>query len=88
MIENDLLEMAEDCKQRIEEKNEELEKLKIENHELKKEIMTAYGFVRILDNLLEECIIEREVKNISDILRTHLSNLFDKILSYSIEDDV
>ncbi len=86
MIENDLLEMAEDCKQRIEEKNQELEKLKIENHELKKEIMTCYGFVRILDNLLEDCIIEREVKNISDILRTHLSNLFDKILSYSIED--
>ena len=28
MIENDLLEMAEDCKQRIEEKNEELEKIK------------------------------------------------------------
>ena len=86
MIENDLLEMAEDCKQRIEEKNKELEKLKIDNHELKKEIMTAYGLVRILDNLLEHCMIEREVKNISDVLRTHLSDLFDKIFSYSIED--
>ena len=49
--------------------------------------MTAYGLVRILDNLLENCIIEREVKNISDVLRTHLSDLFDKIFSYSIEDD-
>lgn len=87
MIENDLLEMAEDCKQRIEEKNKELEKLKIDNHELKKEIMTTYGLVRVLDNLLEECMIEREVKNISDVLRTHLSDLFDKIFSYSIEDD-
>ena len=86
MIENDLLEMAEDCKQRIEEKNQELEKLKIENHELKKEIMTAYGLVRILDNLLEECLIEREVKNISDILRTHLSDLFDKLFGFTLEE--
>lgn len=87
MIENDLLEMAEDCKTRIEEKNEQLEILKKDNHELKKEIMTAYGLVRILDNLLEECIIEREVKNISDVLRTHLSDLYDKILCYNIEND-
>ena len=49
--------------------------------------MTAYGLVRVLDNLLEECVVDREVKNLSDILRTFLSNTFDKILAYNIEDD-
>ena len=87
MLENEFLEMAQDCKDRIKDKNKELDLLKIENHELKKDIMTAYGLVRVLDNLLEECVLDREVKNLSDILRTFLSNTFDKILVYNIEDD-
>ena len=87
MLENEFLEMAQDCKDRIIDKNKELDLLKIENHELKKDIMTAYGLVRVLDNLLEDCLVDRDVKNLSDILRTFLSNTFDKILAYNIEDD-
>ena len=87
MSENDLIEMADDCKNRIQEKNRELYFLKKKNHEIMKELITCYGIVRVLDNLLEQVEVESEIKNISDVLRTHLSDLFDKIFSYSIEDE-
>lgn len=56
-------------------------KLTIQNTELKKEILTAYGLSRVLDNLINNCFdVDMEVVCLSESLRGHLSNVIDDII--------
>tara|TARA_A100000171_G_scaffold35511_1_gene34052 strand:- start:2562 stop:2834 length:273 start_codon:yes stop_codon:yes gene_type:complete len=49
--------------------------------ELVKEILTIYGVVRILDNLVNnsfEC--PHEVQVLTDVLRGHISSIYDELI--------
>ena len=73
-----LLEMAAQLKATYDEISLKLDKLTLENLDLKKDIVTAYGIARILDNLIDQCYeIPPEVSTLSDVLRAYLSNIMD-----------
>ena len=55
ITENDYLEMAEDCKNRIESKDKEILKYKNLYIEEKKKLGTIYGIIKSLQRYLEDC---------------------------------
>tara|TARA_Y100000114_G_C11678414_1_gene287391 strand:- start:257 stop:550 length:294 start_codon:yes stop_codon:yes gene_type:complete len=74
-----------DAMNQLQKKFDEIEyikaKLTIQNTELKKEVITAYGLSRVLDNLINNCFeVDMEVVCLSESLRGHLSNLIDDII--------
>jgi len=77
--ENEYLEMSNHFKKVYDEME-----IKILNHEttikeLKKEIITSYGFIRVIDNLLENLYdVPNEIIVLIECLRGHLSNIIDK----------
>jgi len=82
-IENEqmYLEMCEQLKKKYDELEYIKAKLTMQNTDLKKEILTAYGLSRILDNLINNCFdVDMEVVCLSESLRGHLSNVIDDII--------
>jgi len=74
-----------DAMSQLDKKFKEVEeiqkKAEEKRNELVKEILTIYGVVRILDNLVNssfEC--PHEVQVLTDVLRGHISNLYDEII--------
>tara|TARA_Y100001972_G_C7603019_1_gene302187 strand:+ start:848 stop:1102 length:255 start_codon:yes stop_codon:yes gene_type:complete len=54
-------------------------KMEEQNTQLKKELITCYGCIRIIDNLIEEDNdIDLNIKMMCDILRQHLSGFFNE----------
>jgi len=73
-----LIEMADQLKKTYDEITFKLDKLTLENLSLKKDITSAYGVARILDNLIDQCYeIPPEIGTLSDVLRAYLSNIMD-----------
>ena len=74
-----------DAMSQLDKKFKEVEeiqkKAEEKRNELIKEILTIYGVVRILDNLVN-CSFEcpHEVQVLTDVLRGHISNLYDEII--------
>ncbi len=61
------------------EKNEKvIERLKQANNEIYKELISAYGVIRLIDNYIDEDEISYEVKTLIDCLRGFLSDLVEK----------
>ena len=48
-------------------------------HNLRKEIISAYGVVRLIDNFIDPTNIDYSVKTLIDCLRGFLSDLVDDI---------
>ena len=81
--ENEYLEMCEHFKKVVEDKDKSIKMLLTINHEMKKEILTTYGVIRMLDIQLE--VIEGlpcSIKHMISDIRTHLSNVFDNFFTY------
>jgi len=79
MLEGEYLELCEDLKNKYEEKEKELEKMKEEKKELMKVIYGVYGFLRI--NMENEIMGLNESGDLIDqlnLLRTYLSTFFDE----------
>jgi hypothetical protein len=75
-----LIEMNE-MKEMYEKKEQEINKYKTENYRLKKDLMSCYGMIRILDSQFNNGEFSGdEIKNIIEFLRSYLSNVFDDIL--------
>jgi len=75
------LEMCDQLKKKYDEVEYIKAKLTMQNTDLKKEILTAYGLSRILDNLINNCFdVDMEVVCLSESLRGHLSNVIDDII--------
>ena len=75
------LEMCDQLKKKYDEVEYMKTKLTMQNTDLKKEILTAYGISRLLDNLISNCYdVEMEVVCLSESLRGHLSNVIDDII--------
>ena len=81
ITEGQYIEMANHLKETYDKISEKLFKSEIKIMELKKEIITAYGLVRIIDNILEHLYdVPHEVVVLVECLRSHLSEVMDKEL--------
>mgnify|MGYP003112370559 CR=1 FL=1 len=68
-----------DAMNQLQKKFDENEKiiksLKESNNELYKEVISAYGVIRLIDNYIEPDEVSYEVKTLIDCLRGHLSDV-------------
>tara|TARA_R110000772_G_scaffold52353_1_gene120030 strand:+ start:2523 stop:2831 length:309 start_codon:yes stop_codon:yes gene_type:complete len=79
MNEGEYLEMANHLKITYDSISAKLFKCDIKIMELKKELMTAYGFIRVIDNIADNIYdIPTELVVLIDCLRSHLSESIDK----------
>jgi len=87
MLEGDYLEMANQLKEKYDEITTKLEKVELLELDMKKDLITAYGVVRMLDNLISTSPIpyDNEVITIVEVLRGLLSNCMDRHI-FHIED--
>jgi len=77
MLEGEYLELVNDLKVKFDEKEKELDKIKNENEELKKVLISSYGFIRIMDMNADNTEVDFEIKGMISIIRTYLSNMYD-----------
>ena len=82
MIEEQYRELADHARDKFIELENKYNKEKLKYHELKKEFLSAYGMIRLIDNNLEEIegIEASGGKILLEILRTHMSDTYDKII--------
>jgi hypothetical protein len=82
MIEEQYRELAEHARDKFIELENKYNKEKIKNHELKKEFLSAYGMIRIIDSNFDEIdgIEASAGKVLLELLRSHMSDTYDKIV--------
>ena len=86
MTEQQYLEMANHLKQTYDKMEEKLLRSEIKIMDLKKELMTAYGLVRIIDNILDNLYeVPHEVVVLIECLRGNLSDSMDKNI-FNVKD--
>jgi hypothetical protein len=74
---NDYLEQMNHLQELFNKKDKEVLEVLEKYKDTLKELITCYGVIRLLDNQLEDAPLE--IKCISELLRTQLSNFFDDI---------
>lgn len=86
MNEGEYLEMANQLKESFDEKDKEMIKIKKENELLKKNLLSVYGYVRILDYISTASDeIDFELRGMIDILRGFLSDLYDDFFNINFD---
>ena len=74
ITEQDYLELAEDAKNKFENLEKKINKKNQELIDIKKELISCYGYVRILDNLYtQQCEVEPNIEMMINVLRDFLS---------------
>tara|TARA_R110000765_G_scaffold395726_2_gene489494 strand:+ start:5498 stop:5761 length:264 start_codon:yes stop_codon:yes gene_type:complete len=76
---NDYLEQMNHLQELFNKKDKEVLEVLEKYKDILKELITCYGVIRLLDNQLEDIDAPLEIKCISELLRTQLSNFFDDI---------
>ena len=87
MMEGEYLELCNDLKTKYDEITDKLDRIELLELDMKKDLITAYGVVRMLDNLISNSHIgyDNEVVTIVEVLRGLLSNCMDRHI-FHIED--
>ena len=87
MLEGEYLELCNDLKTKYDEITDKLDRIELLELDMKKDLITAYGVVRMLDNLISNSHIpyDNEVVTIVEVLRGLLSNCMDRHI-FHIED--
>ena len=82
MLEGEYLELSNQLKEKFDEVEQKLESIEKREEELKKDFITAYGIVRLLDHLIDINPIgyDTEIVVIVETLRSFLSVGVDKHL--------
>ena len=80
MLEVEYLELASHFKEEIDKKDSILKDQKEKIEELKKILMVAYGFVRVIDHYSSEDEIATECKDVLEMLRGYLSSMLDEYI--------
>ena len=76
-----LLEMADQLKATYDEISFKLEKLQLQNIELKKQLISAYGFCRVLDMIASDSYeLQPEILILIETLRAYLSTTMDNTI--------
>ena len=79
MNDGQYLEMANHLKETYDKMEEKLLRSEIKIIDLKKEIISAYGLIRVIDNLMEHLHeVPHEIVVIVELLRSQLSDTVDK----------
>lgn len=87
MLEQEYLEMVNQLKDKYDEITDKLDRIELQDLDMKKDLITAYGVVRMLDNLISNSHVpyDNEVVVIVEVLRGLLSNYMDRHI-FHIED--
>ena len=87
MMEGEYLELCNDLKTKYDEITDKLDRIELQELELKKDFISCYGIVRMLDNLISNSHIgyDNEVVVIVEVLRGLMSNSMDRHI-FHIED--
>tara|TARA_A100001391_G_scaffold114814_1_gene77643 strand:+ start:1058 stop:1363 length:306 start_codon:yes stop_codon:yes gene_type:complete len=93
MKEGMYLDAMDQLQKKFNENEEVIEKLKAKNTALLKDIISAYGVIRLIDNYIEPDEISYEVKTLIDCLRGHLSDIVEQkqtvnIVVMGVEDQI
>ena len=76
-----LIEMADQLKKTYDEITFKLEKIQLENLELKKNLISAYGFCRVLDMIASDSYeLQPEILILIETLRAYLSTTMDNTI--------
>jgi hypothetical protein len=79
--EGELLEMSKHFKELMEKKEKEMEKIKEENMNLKKILISVYGVLRIIDELIDFSFeIPTDIATLIETIRGYLSDYMDKYI--------
>lgn len=84
MNEGEYLEMVNQLKEKFDENEQMMNVLVEENNGLKKEILTAYGLCRVIDNLLQDQDVDMELKVLSSSMRSILSEVYDTLITQAV----
>ena len=81
MSEQMLLDAMEQLKDKFDVNEYLVKKMEKSVIELKKELFSAYGMIRVLDNLINNSFgIENEIECLSDSIRGHLSSVIEDLI--------
>jgi len=81
MNEGYYLEAMNQLKEKFDNNEYLMKRIQKQNLELKKEIVTAFGCMRILDNLIHHSYgVDGDIVSLSESLRGHLSDFVDDII--------
>ena len=87
MTEQQYIEMSNHLKETYDKISEKLFRSEIKIIDLKKDLITVYGLVRIIDNILDNLYeVPHEVVVLIECLRSHISDIMDKEL-FNIKDE-
>tara|TARA_S200002703_G_scaffold65493_1_gene56566 strand:- start:461 stop:712 length:252 start_codon:yes stop_codon:yes gene_type:complete len=81
MLEQEYLELSNQLKEEFDKKDAEMEELKRNTHQIRKTLISAYGFVRILDIMSRGTEMDMEISMMIGMLRSYLSDEFDNFFS-------
>ena len=86
-MEGEYLELCNDLKNKYDEITDKLDRIELQELDMKKDLITAYGVVRMLDNLISNSHVpyDNEVVVIVEVLRGLMSNCMDRHI-FGIED--
>ena len=79
MLEGEYLELVDDLKKKFEAKEEEVNVFKERISNLKKDLLTAFGMVRLIDYFCSVTDTDEELKVLISSLRTYLSECYDDL---------
>ena len=77
MIEQQYLELCDQLRSTYDEKENEIQQLKNKNEELKKSLISCYGFIRVMDYIVDEDDVSLELRTLIDVFRGYLSDMYD-----------
>ena len=88
MMEQDYLEMVNQLKEKYDMITNKLDKIQSMELDMKKDLMSAYGVVRMLDHLISNSMVpyDNEIMVIVEVLRGMLSDMMDRHI-LNVEDD-
>jgi hypothetical protein len=80
MMEQEYLEMVQQLKEKYDTITSKLDKIELMELDIKKDMISCYGVVRILDHLISTSMVgyDNEVITIVEVLRGMLSDCMDK----------
>jgi len=81
MTEQMYLDMVDQLKEKYDLNEYLMKKMEIRLTEIKKELCSAYGLVRVLDNMIGKCYgVDGDIITLSESLRGHLSSVFEEMI--------
>ena len=79
MTEQKYLELADNFKEQIDEKDYELQKIKKDHEQLSKNFISLYGMLRMMDFLISNGEIEMELAVLIEVARGFASDCIDDL---------